>query len=41
LTAIKEIHEVAMDSISKIGKDDENYAFIEVLELLDQNAGGI
>lgn len=41
LTSVKEIHAVAMDSISKIGEDDENYVFIEVLGLLDKNAGGI
>ena len=41
LIGVKEILAVAMDSISKIGEDDENYAFIEVLGLLDKNEGHI
>lgn len=42
MIAVKEIHAVAMDSISKIGEDDEeNYAFKVVLGLLDKNEGDI
>lgn len=42
LIAVKEIHAVAMDSIRKIGEDDEeNYAFKVVLGLLDKNEGDI
>lgn len=42
LTAVKEIHAVAIDSISKIGEDDdENYAFKVILGLLYKNEGDI
>ena len=41
LIVVKEIHALAMYSISKIGEGDENYAFKEVLGLLDKNEGHI
>ena len=41
MIVVKEIHALAMYSISKIGEGDENYAFKEVLGLLDKNEGHI